>query len=84
MFYYMRQIDTELRSRGLESRKKLVSLLQNKDRFVRYYAAQHTLALAPQHAREAIEWNAKYWFDAIAGDARGFLRSYDNGEFTPD
>jgi hypothetical protein len=59
MFYYMRNIDSELRSRGLESRRKLVSLLGSKDRFVRYYAAQHILALDPKQAREVIEWNAR-------------------------
>src|SRR6266852_3268456 len=73
-----------LRSRGREARLSLVALLDDKDRSVRYYAAQALLGLVPQRARAEIEWNAKYWFDAIAGDARGLLRAFDSGEYEPD
>jgi hypothetical protein len=77
-------IDDVLRSRGREARHQLVPLLDAKDRFVRYYAAKRLLGLAPERARAVIEWNAKYWFDAIAGDARGLLRSFDTGKYKPD
>jgi hypothetical protein len=59
-------------------------LLDEKDRFVRYYAAKKLLALVPDRARSVIAWNAKYGFDAIAGDANGLLRAFDTGEYKPD
>lgn len=73
-----------LRARGLQARNALLPLLDDKDRFVRYYAAQHALALAPSRARSVIEWNHKNWFDAIAGDAGMLLVALDNGEYQPD
>ncbi len=84
MFYYMKAIDSVLRSRGLEARKKLLPLLDRKDRFVRYYAAQYLLAVAPERARAIIEWNHKYWFDALAGDAGMALYALDQGISKPD
>jgi hypothetical protein len=83
-FSGMWAIEDVLRSRGPESRLQLVSLLDEKDRFVRYYAAQALLGLVPDRARAVIEWNAKCGFDAIAGDASGLLRAFDTGEYRPD
>jgi len=80
----MEAIDSVLRRRGVESRIKLVVLLDDKNRFVRYYAAEYLLGLVPDRARAVIEWNAKYGFDAIAGDARGLLRALDTGQYKPD
>ena len=77
-------IEDELRSRGPEARLKMAPLLDNKDRFVRYYAAQALLGLVPERARAVIEWNADFGFDAIAGDAHGLLRALDSGEYKPD
>jgi HEAT repeat protein len=77
-------IEDVLRSRGREARLLLVTLLDQKDRFVRYYAAQALLGLVPERARAVIEWTAEYWFDAIAGDARGLLRAFDTGKYKPD
>ena len=77
-------IEDVLRSRGREARLQLVPLLDDHDRFVRYYAAQALLGVAPDRARAVIEWNAKYGFDAIAGDANGLLRAFDTGEYKPD
>src|SRR5579864_1178435 len=37
-------LEDEIRSRGREARLKLASLLHSDDRFVRYYAAQDSLA----------------------------------------
>jgi hypothetical protein len=76
-------VDT-LRGRGEESRLRLVPLLNDKDRMVRYYAAQHLLGIVPELARPVIEENAKYWFDPIAADARGTLRMLDGGQYNPD
>lgn len=83
-FHYMRAIEEILRARGLKAREQLLPLLDDKDRFVRYYAAQALLGLAPERARAVIDWNAKYCFDAIAFDARGLLRAFDTGEYKPD
>jgi hypothetical protein len=84
MFHFIRAIDSLLRERGTKSRENLLPLLEHKDRFVRYYAAQALLGLVPERARAVIEWNAKYGFDAIAGDANGLLRAFDTGEYKPD
>ena len=84
MFRYMMAIDSLLRARGMHSRKKLIPLLSRENRFVRYYAAQHTLALAPRRARAILEWNHKYGFDAIAGDAGMLLIALNSGEYKPD
>ena len=83
-FKIMWDIDLVLRSRGRTTRLRLLSLLDSKDRFVRYYAAKKLLGLVPDRARAVIEWNAKYGFDAIAGDAAGLLRAFDTGEYKPD
>ena len=73
-----------LRARGRESTMKLVPLLDDKDRFVRYYAAQQLLGLVPDRARAVIEWNAKFGFDALAGDAGMMLLDLDRGFYKPD
>jgi hypothetical protein len=77
-------IEAVLRARGPTSRMKLVRLLDDRDRFVRYYAAYHLLALVPERARAIIEWNAKFGFDALAGDAGMTLRNLDTGFYKPD
>lgn len=84
MFHYMRAVDSTLRGRGRHAREALLPLLNNKNRFVRYYTAVHAFALAPERARAIIEWNHKFWFDAIAGDAGMTLYFLDNGEYKPD
>ena len=77
-------IEDELRARGRQARQQLIPLLDQKNRFVRYYAAKALLGLIPDRARAVIEWNAKYGFDAIAGDANGLLRAFDSGEYKSD
>lgn len=71
-------------ARGNEARSALVPLLDHPDRFVRYYAAKNLLAVAPERARAIIEWNHKYWFDALAFDAGMTLHNLDTGLFKPD
>jgi hypothetical protein len=84
MYHLMRAIDLLLRSRGKAARLKLSPLLEHKDRFVQYYAARKLLGLLPDHARAVLEWNHKYWFDAIAGDAGMTLHNLDTGFYKPD
>jgi hypothetical protein len=84
MFDRMRSVDAVLRTRGLEARMRLVPLLDHDDRFIRYYAALYLLAVVPARARAIIEWNHKYWFDALAGDAGMTLQNLDTGIYRPD
>ena len=84
MVLYMHAIDSVLRSRGIEARKELLPLLDNKDRYVQYYAAKQLLGIAPDRAREIIESNHKHGFDAIAFDAGMTLFNLDTGVFKPD
>jgi len=84
VFQILWDIDLLLRSRGREARLKLLPLLDDKDRFVRYYAAIKLLGLVPDRARAIIEWIHKYWFDALAGDAGMTLHNLDTGVFKPD
>jgi hypothetical protein len=84
IFRHMWSINNELRFRGKAARLKLIPLLDDKDRFVRYYAAKHLLSLVPDRARAEIERNAKYTYDAICGDAGMTLYNLDTGVFKPD
>jgi hypothetical protein len=84
MFHYLHAIDLELRARGRDARLKLEPLLNHKDRFVRYYAARKLLGLIPDRARAVLEWNHKYGFDALAGDAGMTLLNLDTGFYKPD
>ncbi len=77
-------IDAELRTRGTAARLSLLPLLDEKDRVVRYYAAQHLLGIVPERAREVIEDTANCWFDSIAADARITLCRLASGEYKPD
>jgi hypothetical protein len=80
----MKAIDDELRARGRDARLKLAPLLRDPDRFVRFYAAEKLLGLLADASRAVMEWNAKYGFDSLAADARGFLRALDAGTYKPD
>jgi hypothetical protein len=74
-------LENEIKMRG--ARVQLAKLLSDDNRFVRYYAAQELYGLLPQQCRPIIEANTRE-FDAIAGDARGFLRAIDEGTYKPE
>ena len=74
-------LEGEIKARG--ARIKLSKLLSDNNRFVRYYAAQELYGLLPQQCRAIIEANTRE-YDAIAGDARGFLRAIDEGTYKPE
>jgi hypothetical protein len=76
-------IEKVIKERGLNCRLKLAALLISDNRFVRYYAAQELYGLLPDQCRPIIEANTRE-FDAIAGDARGFLRAIDEGTYKPE
>jgi hypothetical protein len=73
-------LEDEIKARG--ARTKLAKLLSDDNRFVRYYTAQELYGLFPAQCRPIIEENTRE-FDAIAGDARGFLRAIDEGTYKP-
>jgi hypothetical protein len=76
-------VKRELRERGRETRLKLSPLLEDEDRFVRYYAARELFGLFPQKCRSIIEANTK-GFDALVGDASSFLRAIDKATYKPE
>jgi len=84
IFDHMEAVEAVLRSRGPTARLELAPLLDDADRFVRYYAAEYLLGLLPARARKNIEENTANYFDALAGDARGLLREFDSGRYQPD
>ncbi len=84
MFPRMQAIDRELRSRGPGARIALFPLLEDKDRFVRYYSAKYVLGLVPDRARRVIEEIAQFKVDALSGDAGMCLYALDKGIFKPD
>jgi hypothetical protein len=84
MFPGMQAIDRELRSRGRDARMALCPLLEDQDRFVRYYAAKKLLGLVPDRARTVIEDIAKIKYDALTFDAGMCLYALDEGIFKPD
>jgi hypothetical protein len=84
LFDQMKAIGDELRARGTTARLSITPLLNDEDRFVRYYAAIYLLRLVPDKARAILEWNAKYGADSIAADARMGLRMLDEGTYRPD
>jgi hypothetical protein len=79
MFPGMQAIDRELRSRGRDARMALFPLLEDQDRFVRYYAAKYLLGLVPDLARRVIEDIAEVKYDALSGDAGMCLYALDQG-----
>ena len=84
MLSEMQAVDRVLRSRGQQARMALSPLLDNKERFVRYYAAKYLLAAMPGRARQVIEDVAEPKADAICLDAGMCLYALDKGIFKPD
>ena len=80
----MEEIDQELRRRGSDARKALLVLLDDRDRRVRFEAAQKSLAVAPQKALETIKQIAASHFMPLAGEAGMALEFLADGIFKPD
>jgi hypothetical protein len=76
-------IERALRNRGAEARLRLAPLLNDKSRYVQYYAALELEGLIPERCRQIIEENARQG-DAIAGDAGMHLDAVDSGFYKPD
>lgn len=84
VFQTMWDIDQILRARGRDARLRLLPLLADKDRFVRYYTAKKLLGVVPDRARAVIEGVAEPKYDALSLDAGMCLYALDEGIFRPD
>lgn len=84
LYKQMDSAQKELRKRGRDARLKLLRLCEHPNPQVRLQAARFTLGIAPVEARQTIEAIAKSGWMPQAGDARGTLRSLDEGVFKPD
>ena len=84
LFYQMSDIQKELKRRPGNQRRALAALFDYPNMQVRLRAAQYTLAVAPEAARQAIEAIAASTWPPQCYDARNCLRRLDEGEFVPE
>ena len=83
LYRQMEAIERELKSRSGDQRKALVPLFEHANPQVRLMAAQSTLALAPEAARQVLQdlWDRKIF--PQAADAMGTLRALERGDRKP-
>jgi hypothetical protein len=84
LFAQMHEIDTELRSRGLDARLALRQLYHHPNTQVRLLAAKCTLGVAPVVARKVVQAIADSKLPPQAMDAGMTLSNLDKGRFKPD
>ncbi|MGO8845398.1 MAG: DUF2019 domain-containing protein [Methylocella sp.] len=84
LYLQMKEVDTELRTRGKDARSALQRLYDHPNMQVRLQAAKRTLTVAPQAARQVIESISESdWFPQ-AGEAGMTLSNLESGLFKPD
>jgi hypothetical protein len=83
LFDIMKDIDDELRKRGLSSRLALTKLYTHSNLQVRLQAARLTLAIAPTDAKQVIEAIVESKRMPQAGDAGMCLWALEQGIFKP-
>jgi hypothetical protein len=83
LFDQMQAVKDELKSRGGDQRRALVTLLEHPNFQVRLQAARATLAVAPEQSRRVIEAIAASRHFPQAGDAGMCLWALDQGIFVP-
>ena len=84
LFFRMKDVANELRSRDGDQRVELLSLFSHPNMQVRLQAAKQTLAVAPREARAQLQAIAdSQWFPQ-AGDAGMSLWNLERGVFKPD
>lgn len=76
-------IERELKNRAGDQRSALLTLYSHPNMQVRLMAAKATLAVAPQEARQLIEWIAASFCRPQSGDAGMCLWALDEGIFKP-
>ena len=83
LFHMMKAVEDELRSREGDQRIALVALHGHPNMQVRWKAAEATLVVAPEAAREALTaiWESK-WYPQAA-DAGMTLRALARGTYKP-
>lgn len=83
LFFQMQAVIFELKERDGDQRAALTSLYNHDNMQVRLQAAKATLAVAPQEAREVLEYIASSGWFPQAGDARGMMKALDEGRYIP-
>ncbi|MBC7577611.1 MAG: DUF2019 domain-containing protein [Tardiphaga sp.] len=84
LFFRMKDVANELRSRDGDQRVELLSLFSHPNMQVRLQAAKQTLVVAPREARAQLQAIAdSQWFPQ-AGDAGMSLWNLERGVFKPD
>lgn len=84
LYDQMDEIDHELRSRPGDHRRALIGLYGHPNIQVRLKAAIRTLAVAREEAGAVLKVIADTRRYPQAADARGLLRSLDDGSFQPN
>jgi Domain of unknown function (DUF2019) len=84
LYWQMKDVDIEVRARGIDARSALQRLYDHPNMQVRLQAAKRTLGVAPEAARKVIQaiYESK-WYPQ-AGEAGMTLRNLDRGVFKPD
>ncbi|WP_127091705.1 DUF2019 domain-containing protein [Aquabacter cavernae] len=82
---YLEIVDVaaEMKRRPGDARHLLIPLLKHEDWQVRLKAGTNTYAIAPQEAREALQWLSNTMVSPIGPEAGFFLFWIDRGEFIP-
>jgi len=83
LFDKMEAIDTELRARGPEARRALLTLLDHDSPRVRHAAAVRSLAIAPERSLATIKEIASSHLMPEAGRAGMTLYHLEQGIFKP-
>lgn len=83
LYQRMEDIESELKSRPGDQRRSLLELFTHDNAQVRLKAAEATLAVAPEAARQMLESfaNSRKYPQAVY--ARTMIRSLDSGRYTP-
>ena len=83
LFQQMTDISNELKQRDGDQRRALLKLYDYNNMQVRLKAAIHTLAIAPDQARRALETIAASKWYPQAADAGFCLMGLDQGDYKP-
>lgn len=83
LYFEIKNVAEEMKRRPGDARHLLVPLLTHEDWQVRLKAGTYTYAIAPQQARQALQWLAETRLGQFGLDAGFFLAGIDKGEFTP-
>jgi hypothetical protein len=83
LYGQMDAMENELKGRDGDQRRALVRLYDHPNAQVRLTSASATLALSPEAARRTLQTISDRQEYPQAADARGMIRSVDDGTFVP-